>query len=344
MIIRQRGRSFQVCISRNKRRWRKQFTTREAAEVWGAQAWADVRAGREPNMGGTERIPNNMPKTLGALIDYTYRTHWEGQKSGDDSRNNAEACAEVLGFDRDVRKIDMFDIDNLIQHFKDLHRSNGTINRKTAALSKCLAIAKDLGLILSKPKIRKLAEKQGRIRWFTDEELFRMETYFHHIERPEFAHWIRFQADTGLRCGETRKLLWEDVSGDFVVVIDSKSGRDRGVPMTTAARRAVEFMRDNKKGPFTWATQRRIRDRWESLRLHMGWEIGDENVPHTLRHTFVSRLVQRGKQFHDIATLAGHESIQTTRRYAHLAPHNLIDTISVLEPNQQPSLRLTSVA
>lgn len=42
--------------------------------------------------------------------------------------------------------------------------------------------------------------------------------------------------------------------------------------------------------------------------------------PHTLRHTAASRLVMEGVDLYRVQQLLGHESFQTTMKYAHLAP------------------------
>jgi site-specific recombinase XerD len=52
---------------------------------------------------------------------------------------------------------------------------------------------------------------------------------------------------------------------------------------------------------------------------------------HTLRHTFISRLVQAGRPLLEVAALAGHRAITMTMRYAHLAPSHLRAGIQVLE-------------
>ena len=54
-------------------------------------------------------------------------------------------------------------------------------------------------------------------------------------------------------------------------------------------------------------------------------------VFHTLRHTFVSWLVQRGTPLYDVATLMGHSTLEMTKRYAHLAPENLRTAVKGLE-------------
>ena len=55
------------------------------------------------------------------------------------------------------------------------------------------------------------------------------------------------------------------------------------------------------------------------------------DVWHTLKHTTASRLVQKGVHLVSVKEIMGHSIIATTMRYAHLAPKNLQDAISVLE-------------
>jgi site-specific recombinase XerD len=52
---------------------------------------------------------------------------------------------------------------------------------------------------------------------------------------------------------------------------------------------------------------------------------------YTLRHSFISRLVQAGVSLPEVAALAGHRDIRMTMRYAHLAPQHLRDSIAALE-------------
>lgn len=59
---------------------------------------------------------------------------------------------------------------------------------------------------------------------------------------------------------------------------------------------------------------------------------GIENVtPHTFRHTFATRLAQRGVDLYKIANLLGHKDIRRTQRYSHHCPDSLRDGVQILE-------------
>ena len=58
---------------------------------------------------------------------------------------------------------------------------------------------------------------------------------------------------------------------------------------------------------------------------------------HDLRHTFATRLAQRGVDLYKIAKLLGHEDISTTQRYAHHCSESLRDGVEILD-NQATSV------
>jgi integrase len=52
---------------------------------------------------------------------------------------------------------------------------------------------------------------------------------------------------------------------------------------------------------------------------------------HDLRHTFATRLVQKGVDLYKVAKLLGHKDISTTQRYAHHYPESLRDGVEILD-------------
>ncbi len=51
---------------------------------------------------------------------------------------------------------------------------------------------------------------------------------------------------------------------------------------------------------------------------------------HDLRHTFATRLVQRGEDIYKVAKLMGHKDIRMTQRYAHHSSESLRSGVDVL--------------
>jgi len=49
---------------------------------------------------------------------------------------------------------------------------------------------------------------------------------------------------------------------------------------------------------------------------------------HVLRHTFASALVASGAELHEVATMLGHQSVDTTRIYTHLPQEQLAKTVN----------------
>lgn len=52
---------------------------------------------------------------------------------------------------------------------------------------------------------------------------------------------------------------------------------------------------------------------------------------HTLRHTYASWLVMRGKPLYTVQRLLGHQSSAMTERYSHLAPDYLREAVKGLD-------------
>ena len=60
---------------------------------------------------------------------------------------------------------------------------------------------------------------------------------------------------------------------------------------------------------------------------------------HDLRHTFATRLAQRGVALYTISKLLGHRSIATTQRYAHHYVESLRSGVKVLDKAEDVATR-----
>src|SRR5215217_3080179 len=90
------------------------------------------------------------------------------------------------------------------------------------------------------------------------------------------------------------------------------------------------------KGPFTKLSQAQFRAIWNDAKAEVGLGADDQVVPHILRHTCASRLVQGGIDIRRVQMWLGHQTLSMTMRYAHLATNDLDACVGVLERHQQP--------
>mgnify|MGYP001207068639 CR=1 FL=1 len=336
MSVTVRGKKFQAAVHFNGKRYRKQFNSSKDAEVWVLETKANLVSGRA--IDPVSKLSTKLPETLNEGIEYTYKHSWCRIKSGKEMKRNGHMVASHIGGDVPMADIDKSLIDELVHVLRTKGNKNGTINRKLTALSKILSTAEELGVIEKRPKIPYLKESTHRVRWYTDDELTAMVDYCNSEIGHSFGHYLNFMADTGLRQGEARSLRWEDRRWDDAIYIpNSKNGLPRAIPLSVKAKDALLFQSTlrlpckDPNGPWAYLTPNLLRQNWEKVRKHMGWEDDPQAVLHALRHTFCSRLVQKGAPLKMVQELAGHKRIDMTLRYAHLAPHNLSNCIELLD-------------
>ncbi|MDH4083481.1 MAG: tyrosine-type recombinase/integrase [Nitrospira sp.] len=160
---------------------------------------------------------------------------------------------------------------------------------------------------------------------------------------PWLQEIIRFALNTGMRQGEILNLLWQDV--DFtrgtLIVMKSKNGTRRTIPLNStvyellAAKQAVTGASSGPvfKTPLGNMLQVRFLVR-EFCEARDRAGIPDFRF-HDMRHTFATRLVQRGIDLYKVQRLLGHKTGTMTQRYAHHSPESLRDGVNVLEEARQ---------
>lgn len=102
------------------------------------------------------------------------------------------------------------------------------------------------------------------------------------------------------------------------------------MPLTPRAISAIQAHTGAPDGPFANIDQQRFRATWNAAKGEVGLERDDDVVPHVLRHTCASRLVRGGIDIRRVQMWLGHQTLQMTMRYAHLASHDLDVCLPVL--------------
>ena len=175
--------------------------------------------------------------------------------------------------------------------------------------------------------VRKYREK-NRERFLTDEEFRRLGEVLSEMEAektlPVFAAAaFRLLMLTGCRRNEIVTLRWEhvDIEGGELRLPDSKTGA-RMVPLSPAAARVLAELPRIEGNPWVipgFKPNRHLADLnhyWERVRERANLQ--DVRI-HDIRHSFASRALALGESLTMIGKLLGHNKIETTSRYAHLA-------------------------
>ena len=270
-----------------------------------------------------------------ALFDY-----WRGKSSEQASTINATAVLNFFGSDKLVLSLTQVDVDAYIDHLETARNADATINRKLSALSRMLEAAKRRGHVPQQNiSLTRRREREGRIRFLTAKEEENLLRALEHLDRLDHREAVIILLDTGFRTGELWKL--EAAHVDFVrntlTLWETKNGRPRTIPMTARVKdiiaRRCQLYPEGRLFPGSGKAW--LRASWDAVRHLMNMDNDPNFVPHILRHTCCSRLVQRGVPLVHVKEWMGHQSIQTTMRYAHLTPHDLFALVSVLEGGDQ---------
>jgi integrase len=291
-MVRQRGTSWQADAVIGGKRVRRSFPSLAEASTYEAEH-------------GTTK------STIGAVLPPLAREFWGGTKDERNALRIADELVDRLG---------------LITSLRQAGNSPSTIRTKTTRLSKLLKKA-SRAHNFTMPFIEPQKPSQGRLRFLLPEE---QELIFARL-RPSERLLATFLVETGVRVSEALRLEWREVVRDCssVTLIDTKSGRDRTVPLTRSAQACLGERSFSRV--FDGLEYRPFYDAFVRAVRNAGIPRGDEVVVHTLRHTCASRLVQGGLGLRQVQEWLGHSAIQTTLRYAHLAPDSLKAGLEALE-------------
>lgn len=205
-------------------------------------------------------------------------------------------------------------------------RSNGTVNRYLATLSHVFSTAvREWQWINENPclKVKKPKESVGRVRYLSKEELFRLIEACKRSGNANLYLIFLIALTSGARKSEILWLKGKDIDFDnqLLYLSDTKNGDNRTLAMSdqviemlkgrSIPREALLFPSENDpKVPIC------IRSAWELAVKRAGLE---DFRFHDIRHTTASYLTMNGTSTREVAEILGHKSLQTTKRYSHLA-------------------------
>jgi integrase/recombinase XerD len=157
---------------------------------------------------------------------------------------------------------------------------------------------------------------------------------------------------TGLRVSELVGLPVAAISADRrTIIIKGKSGKERAMPLSEPARRALNAYLDarhlfilpgretvQKKWLFPSRTSEKghlTRQRFAQILKDLGDDAGMAEgavSPHVLRHAFATHMLSRGADLRSVQKMLGHADIATTQIYTHLLSDKLKEMVKEHHP------------
>lgn len=202
--------------------------------------------------------------------------------------------------------------------------SDSTINRRLCVLKAVAKFAWKKGWTEENlsARIQLLPENNARHTYLTPEEVEKLIK-----ATPDRSKaYVALAVYTGLRQGQVLKLTPQDCINGAIRLADSKGGIPLLIPLVPASKPFLEAL---------------------PLKLHKRTYYGDFEIArkaigredlhyHDLRHTTASLMIQNGVPLYTVGEILGHKSVQTTKRYAHLAEHNKRDALLAAFPSPVP--------
>lgn len=139
---------------------------------------------------------------------------------------------------------------------------------------------------------------------------------------PAIQDIVVYALNTGSRIGEIFSLRWQnvDLERNLITVFSPKTQKTGLVPINSDVRRILEFWVLVRKNEFVFYNQETGKP---FVDLDAGLELACKKAGitgvtwHTLRHTFASRLLERGVDIMTVKELLGHSTVTVTMRYTH---------------------------
>lgn len=203
--------------------------------------------------------------------------------------------------------------------------SPATVNTALASLKVFFGWLKSKGEIADDPseEIRLLAEKETAPKWLDRNQQLALLRAVKECGNARDEAIIVLMLHTGLRISEVCSLEREDIRlserSGRVIVRKGKGNKYREVPLNKTARKSItKWLEKNPEGPLfpnRYGAPMTSRSIYEVVAKY-AYRAKLKNItPHTLRHTFCKNAVDVGVSLERVAKMAGHGSLDVTKRY-----------------------------
>lgn len=220
-----------------------------------------------------------------------------------------------------TRRVNVYHIRNWIASEKERGIQDSTLEGNRQVLSSYFGWLHREGLIDKNPIVNvgtiKVPKKQKKI--YSETDLARLDRECETQRDRAIVHFLRA---TGCRISEMTQLNRDSVNYEKMeCTVHGKGDKERVVYLDEVARmHLVEYMemrKDVSDALFVGCRQERLQPGGVRCMLkQLGARAGVDHVhPHKFRRTLATEMSRHGMQIQKVATILGHEKLDTTMRY-----------------------------
>ena len=275
-----------------------------------------------------------MP-TLSEATRVVYKRRKNGTKSATNFLIGMKHNIKALG-DLPVNKITRPMVNKMMDILKqERNNSNAVVNQKMGYLRVVLQEMEEDGYIemIKFPKPR--PTKHSKVHYLTKQMEDELLNYLQDNNYLEAKDIVICLIDLGCRVNELLGLekRFVDWDNNQINFNERKNDKAVAVPMTNRVQKIYQknywydFPEFEKLFNLNYSELNAI---WQKARKDLGYADKKFYTIHLCRHTCASRLVQRGVPILLVKDWLGHEDIENTMIYAHLAPKALHSVVEVL--------------
>ncbi len=231
------------------------------------------------------------------------------------------------------------DLGEYKHHLAALEYKPQSINRKLSTLKTFFNWAEGAGVILSLPRVPKpIRETRPGLKWLDRREQHALLRRVEQGGNSRDLAIVKLLLNTGLRVSELCALTWSDISTTpktgTLTVCSRNGGKKREIPLNKDARSALLSLcydsNPNPNAPILTGQRGPLSPRGvETMLTKYKGDLSNLS-PHSLRHTFCKNLIDAGVGLEQVAAIAGHESLDTTRLYCEPSHHDLIHAVELI--------------
>ena len=279
-------------------------------------------------------MKTKMP-TLSEATNLVYKRRYNGEDSATNFLIAMKYNIKAIG-NLQVNKITKQHIKKLMDYHRFTRKNSKQVtNTKVGYLKTVLDEMVEDGFIKDVSFPRRLKEKKQKVRYLTADMERELLSWLNCMQRNrEAKDIIECLIDLGCRVNELLNLekRFVDFDNNQINFNDRKNDNAVAVPMTNRVksilRRYYREVKDfDKLFSLNYSELNAI---WQKARKDLGYADKKFYTIHLCRHTCASRLVQRGVPILLVKDWLGHEDIENTMIYAHLAPKALHSVVEVL--------------